>query len=577
MRLARTVRHLRPVQVANRLWRRLGIPRLPRPVDPAPAARRLVDTPGVVPWRFCRRSPSMTGPSTFRFLGETRSIDSTGNWDLADWPRLWRYNLHYFDDLAADEADSRLPWHRALVARWMAENPEPRGTAWEPYPLSLRIVNWLKWSMAGRESVDGLDASLARQARSLLRQREFHLLGNHLWANGKALAFAGCCFQGPDAERWLRAGQRILSSQWDEQVLADGGHFERSPMYHAIFCEDVLDLLQLDQRYPGRLDPAWTGRARRQLPSLLRWLAIMTHPDGEVALFNDAAIGIAPNLAALIDYGRGVNLPVAFDPLRDTEVLSDSGYVRFTNDRAVVIVDVGLIGPDYLPGHAHADTLSLECSFDGDRLLVNGGTSTYVAGPERQRQRGTAAHNTVSIGGRNSSEVWGGFRVGRRARPVDVRIGDHELQASHDGYRHLPGRPTHRRRVELLVDRLLIEDRVAWSSRRPPAWLADGVVAHLLFATGLEPVPDAPGPASSAGKSDTLRPCPVKLTAGQGGMTGCQRGVRLKVDIGNPRWERSSWHPRFGQSTPVVALAVRCVGEGELQSSVELEWGGDVG
>lgn len=495
----------------------------------------------------------MTGPSTFHLLGESHSIESTGHWDLADWPRLWRYNLHYFDDLAADGADARLPWHRALVARWMAENPEPRGTAWEPYPLSLRIVNWLKWSMAVRQSVEGLDASLARQARSLLRQREFHLLGNHLWANGKALAFAGCCFQGPDAERWLRAGQRILSSQWDEQVLADGGHFERSPMYHAIFCEDVLDLLQLDQRYPGRLDPAWTGRVQQRLPSLLRWLDIMSHPDGEIALFNDAAIGIAPNLAALIAYGRSLNLPIEFEPLRDTEVLPDTGYVRFTNDRAVVIVDVGLIGPDYLPGHAHADTLSLECSLDGRRVLVNGGTSTYEVGAERQRQRSTVAHNTVSIAGQDSSEVWGGFRVGRRARPKSVCVGQHSLTAGHDGYRHQPGQPLVWRSIELSPGCLCVGDRIEWSASARPDDRTTTAVAHYRLAPALTLTAAMPiGPSASRWK-----------------IHGGGADLALEASTGSMRPERVSWHPRFGQAFAIDGFSVELEGG---KSVLRLTW-----
>ena len=80
--------------------------------------------------------------------------------------------------------------------------------------------------------------------------------------------------------------------------------------------------------------------------------------------------------------------------------------------------DVGEIGPDYRPGHAHADTLCFELSVFGQRLVVNSGTSEYGLGAERLRQRGTAAHSTVQIDGADSSEVWSGFRVARRARPL---------------------------------------------------------------------------------------------------------------------------------------------------------------
>ena len=40
-------------------------------------------------------------------------------------------------------------------------------------------------------------------------------------------------------------------------------------------------------------------------------------------------------------------------------------------------MDVALIGPNYQPGHAHADVLSFELSLFGQRLLVNIGTSEY--------------------------------------------------------------------------------------------------------------------------------------------------------------------------------------------------------
>ena len=82
----------------------------------------------------------------------------------------------------------------------------------------------------------------------------------------------------------------------------------------------------------------------------------------------------------------------------------------------LLVCDVAPIGPDHLPAHAHADTLSFELSFKGRRVFVNSGTSEYGLSAERQRQRGTAAHNTLVLDEENSSEVWAGFRVARRAR-----------------------------------------------------------------------------------------------------------------------------------------------------------------
>ncbi len=102
-------------------------------------------------------------------------------------------------------------------------------------------------------------------------------------------------------------------------------------------------------------------------------------------------------------------------------------------------MDAGPIGPDYLPGHGHGDMFSYELSLDGRRVVVDGGTSTYEAGPERDWVRSTRAHNTVEIAGEDQCEFFGAFRVGRRGRPRDVAA---EVTADglhvagwHDGYR----------------------------------------------------------------------------------------------------------------------------------------------
>src|SRR5664279_515884 len=129
-----------------------------------------------------------------------------------------------------------------------------------------------------------------------------------------------------------------------------------------------------------------------------------------------------------------------------------------------VIADVALPCPNDLPAHAHADTLALLLWCDGQPVLVDTGTSTYQAGSRRALERSTAAHNTVRVDGLDSTEVWGAFRAGRRARPsmqewaVDRR--PIRLRARHDGYRWLPGQPMHERTWELEEECLTITDRI---------------------------------------------------------------------------------------------------------------------
>lgn len=441
----------------------------------------------------------MTGPRSFRFLGVERSINSASDWNRVDWPKLWIYNLHYFDDLAADGAEHRREWQRDLLQRWIHENPPGKGGGWEPYPTSLRLVNWIKWSLCGNPLDEAVLASLAVQARWLRRRLEIHLLGNHLWANAKALVFVGAFFQGDESERWVAKGLALLRRELGEQILADGGHFERSPMYHAIALGDLLDLLQLSSIYRNLFAESDIILWRETALRMLCWLRVMTHPDGDIAFFNDAALGIAPPYAVLSQYAKANSLYAAEQPLNAVEALQQSGYVRLEKGAACLIADVGLIGPDYLPGHAHADTLSFELSLNGRRIIVNSGTSTYAPGVERLCQRGTAAHNTVQIDELDSSEVWSSFRVARRAQPFAVAWGDEGngawLTAAHDGYRRLPGRPVHRRRWHLAPDRLTVSDHIAGSCREAVAYyrLHPSVRVHEATATICSGYADADG------------------------------------------------------------------------------------
>lgn len=430
---ARTALHLEPRQIYARLR--------PRPAVSYPrTSLQLRPLPGGWVDAIPRESPQM-GLNRFRFLNQEREIQS---WNDPLASRLWLYNLHYFEHVNED-----------LVHRWITENAPGRGSGWDPYPMSLRIANWCKWILAGARPGSTVIESLALQAASLYRRLEWHLLANHLLANAKALLFAGCVLHGSDADRWRRTGANIIERELPRQILADGGHVERSPMYHSIVLEDLLDLCNL-RGASGGLVPDTASYASR----MLGWLDRMTHPDGRISFFNDAALGVAPEPHQLADYSRRLGTPVV------SGKLGASGYIRLENDKAVVIFDAAPLGPDYQPGHGHADALSFELSVRGRRVLVNCGTSTYDDGPERAYQRGTASHNTVRVDECDQSEMWAVFRVARRARPFDVRT-DHQAfaEGAHNGYHRLRRIVTHRRRLDLLGDALVVTDALEGAGR----------------------------------------------------------------------------------------------------------------
>lgn len=383
--------------------------------------------------------------SHVRFLNQDGVIKFSSDWNNDSHEKLWLYNLHYFDDLAGIGSDSRAELQLDFIQEWIKNNPAPSGNGWEPYPTSLRIVNWVKAFLSGLPTDDLILNSLAQQSDFLSQDLERHLLGNHLFVNSKALIFSGVYFEGKEAEGWLALGFEIYNKELDEQVLADGGNFELTPMYHLIMLVDLLDLINLFNAFPDKVDEANVLKTKAVAIRMLEWLKIMSHNDGEISFFNDSCFGIAPETTRVFEYAKRLGLEnlKQRDIYPDTIELHDlqnSGYVSVKSQEYSLIADLSPIGPDYIPGHAHADTLSFEFSLGSQRVFVNSGISEYGISEERLRQRKTPSHNTVSVNSLDSSQVWSGFRVAKRAR-VSQRIVGKVFKnkvtfgAAHDGFK----------------------------------------------------------------------------------------------------------------------------------------------
>lgn len=456
-----TVKHLKPVQIYGRIWHHLYHPRVPSLTTPS---IRLPDNPFTPP---IKKKKSLISPTRFRFLNQEHDIIRASDWNNPTIDKLWLYNLHYFDYLNEEGGENKNGIHQQIIEQWIDENPPFAGNGWESYPLSLRIVNWIKWFFAGNPTTKKMANSLYMKAWYLRRRLEFHLLGNHLFANAKALIFAGLFFECSDAKKWFRKGIDIYQKELKEQILEDGGHFERSPMYHSITLEDLLDIINIFQAYKPDIDEVESLEKliKNSVEKMRFWLKTMCHPDEQISFFNDAALGIAPEPIKIEEYALRLGFPTIDPPIEGITSLPDSGYVRLQHKNTVLIADVGKIGPDYLPGHAHADTLSFELSYHGKRVFVNSGVSCYGNSMERLAQRGTASHNTLTIDGKNSSEVWSSFRVAKRAYPLKMRMEGNgvsglRLICAHNGYQRLKGRPIHYREWLLTENSIEIRDLI---------------------------------------------------------------------------------------------------------------------
>ena len=411
------------------------------------------------------------GRPRFTFVGRACEMTEPLDWRAGgDGPanQLWRMNLHYMEYL--EEAEDNL--FAKLVRQWIDANPPyARGywkDSWNSYTVSLRTVVWMqqltrRGARLDAATRDAMAMSLAQQIRFLEANLETDIGGNHLIKNIKALLLASAFFAGPEAERWRGLGLRLLAEELARQVLADGTHYERSPSYHCQVFADLLECRQAlgDDPLNGALDDALTRMARAA--------ADLAHPDGQIALFNDAGLSMAYSPGECLDaharlYGER---PAA----RRIFAFNDAGYYGLRSDAAYFVVDCGRIAPDELPAHGHGDVGSFELSVAGQRVFVDQGVYEYFTGERRQHSRSAAHHNTLCFDGADQADFFGSFRCGRRP---NVEVLDYQatgdrfsLTATHDGFRNLSGSPRHVRRFDVSADCIEMEDRIDGTTDRP--------------------------------------------------------------------------------------------------------------
>jgi len=486
-----TVIYLRPSQVFYRILYSLNRSRGADRKNIENRLMRLSIPPDDVKYSFISGPPrdySGVSEGRFCFLNREIQFGREIRWHDPDVSRLWRYNLHYFDFLNNQNGlDTDLAFR--MIKDWIIHNPKGVRDAWDSFPLSVRLVNWIKYFLTRRDSLpfqSQIIESIFEQGLWLEKRLEFHLLGNHIFKNGKALIFIGLFFDCEDGYRWLREGLRLIKRELKEQILSDGGHFERSPMYHSMILEDCLDLINILSQNSDPQLVELRDSLRWVCSKMLVFLQGMTHPDGDIALFNDAAMRTESTLGEFLGYyERLIGRQPSFFSGNPIKEFRESGYFVFNpSEENKLIVDCGPIGPDYQPGHSHCDTLSFELSLRGIRVVVDSGCYEYEDTPIRQYNRGNPGHNTVTVDGENQSEVWGSHRCARRAKPIYARMqsnGDKVLrfEGAHDGYRRLSGSPVHHRRVEWYPERIQIEDRVEGSGYH-------GIESRLHFNPSLD-------------------------------------------------------------------------------------------
>jgi uncharacterized heparinase superfamily protein len=483
LRLFHTLRHLRLRQIAYQLFYRLSGRLAENGARPQVQAKSVEDTV-LPPLQSLLRDraaqlPTRYTETGFSFLNQTVHFPSTAeiDWNYAANGKLWTYNLNYFEYLR--QPGLKPDTGEELINAWIAAEATHLD-GWEPYPLSLRLVNWLQfYRTANRQVPDKVRASISRQYATLLRKREFHLGGNHLLENAIALALTARYFRDEPGQQ---QADKLLLAELKEQYLSDGAHYERSIMYHLVLLWRQLDLYSWINAQESKEENGGSPKPsvllttlRKSLKNQLAWAETMITPAGNYPHFNDSTDGIAPAWTVVKNYADVLALKAEFL----TETGETSGYRHWSHKNLDLWIDAGAIGPDYIPGHAHADNLNFVLHLNGAPVIIDPAISTYEKNPRRTLERSTAAHNTVTINDdQNSSDTWGGFRVGKRARTTIKTDDDFRLTTSHDGF----SGTVHIRHFGLnkANDRLTIVDALSGPE--------ESGVARLHFAPSQDPM-----------------------------------------------------------------------------------------
>lgn len=464
----RTLRHLKRRQITYRLfylargrWRSL-LGYEPDWQPKAPTAQPLTLKGAVTNYT------TFLGRKEFRFLAQSYAFESTGiNWNWSGYGKLWTYNLTYFEYLHQVGLSKEEGLY--LINDFIDKLPIIKDGL-EPFPISLRAVNWIKFIVKHNIRNERIDRALYAQLYVLADKPEYHLLGNHLLENGVGLLFGAYYFA--DAQLYHIAKQ-ILESELLEQVQADGAHFEQSPMYHQLMLYRILDMVNLVQCNPRVFATSILPLLQQQGQLMLSWLHKISWPNGTIPLINDSTIGVAPTTQELSTYAKNLALSSADVPL------GISGYRRLSSGLMSLLFDAGNIGPDYIPGHAHSDSLSILLRIADEDILVDTGISTYEKNKRRQYERSTAAHNTVQLGNEEQSEVWGGFRVGRRAYTEILLDEPTVIKARHNGHLYLG--QYHMRTIKSIKNGIQIKDELTKPREAIARFhLAHGIQAELV-------------------------------------------------------------------------------------------------
>ncbi|MXY39055.1 MAG: hypothetical protein F4027_14185 [Rhodospirillaceae bacterium] len=351
--------------------------------------------------------------------------------------RIWRgeelplepHDFAWLRDLRATGSDAGRRLGRELMSDWIDRFGRYHHHGWRADIAAERLINWLSqydYFCRGAEDRfrDRVLQSVHRQAKHLSNVTRKTTRGARRVRAAKGLIYVGACL--PSAHARLFRGLTLLEHEIEHRIHADGGVAERCPTLQHEILRDLIDVRSVLASSHQDASPVVQGAIDRAAP-MLRGMRL---GDGALAVFNGSFEEQDWQIDMTLNQSGSTGNPPEHPP--------HTGFQRVIAGRTMVVMDTGM---PPAPGHddlAHAGLLSFEMSAGRSRLIVNCGSYWKRNSDWAFAGRISAAHSTLVVANRNSSQLHRNGGLGRRPAKVDADRKDLQgailIEGSHDGY-----------------------------------------------------------------------------------------------------------------------------------------------
>ncbi len=395
----------------------------------------------------------------FTFLGEEKKVPLE-NWVNSSSNYLWNYNLNYFDYI---NSDLDVDISAEFINKWIKENIYPETLPYDPYPTSLRICNWIKFFLNNSEYMNSeILKSLGFQTELLFENIEFHIDGNHLFTNAKALYFSSIFIDCERSEIWRERAVKILNECLENHFYEDGCYFERSPTYQLIICEDLLDLKVIFDCLNGQLESDFLNKKVSFIAEKAFKFTQQIFLNQDTPLFNDSVPDSHGYYLKLLNYAqKTLGKKFSFKKVEKIE-LTESNFLIVNKYKYELIANCFGPSPSFQPGHFHDGIFAFEAWVKGRKIITNLGISTYENNETRLLEKSSKYQNVINIDGSGSALIWSSFRLANRPyveiENESISDGGYEITFRNDGFKNKKV-PVHYKKFKFKENSLFFEDK----------------------------------------------------------------------------------------------------------------------